>query len=40
MVGLVYPENEPSIKLLEKLEFKSEGYVEQLDSIVYSKKIE
>ena len=38
VVGLVHLENEPSIKLLEKLKFQSEGYVEMLDSIVYSKK--
>lgn len=36
-VALVDPLNEPSIKLLEKLEFVSEGYVEQLKSIIYVK---
>lgn len=38
IVGLVHPDNEPSKKLLEKLNFDSEGYVEKLDSIVYCLK--
>lgn len=36
IVGLVHPDNEPSKKLLEKLGFKNEGYVQQVDSIIYS----
>jgi len=39
IVGLVHPNNEPSKKLLEKLNFENEGYVEKLDSLVYSLKI-
>lgn len=38
IVGLVHPDNEASKKLLEKLNFYSEGYVEKLDSIVYCLK--
>ncbi len=38
IVGLVHPENEPSKKLLEKLDFNNEGYIEKIDSIVYSLK--
>lgn len=33
---LVHPNNEPSIKLLEKLNFKNEGYVKSIDSVVFS----
>ncbi|MGL4336441.1 MAG: GNAT family N-acetyltransferase [Turicibacter sp.] len=36
IVALVHPNNEPSKKLLEKLGFKNEGYVQKLDSEVYS----
>ena len=38
LVALVHPDNEPSKKLLEKLNFESDGYVEKLDSIVYCLK--
>ena len=38
IVALVHPDNEPSKKLLEKLNFESDGYVEKLDSIVYCLK--
>ena len=36
IVCLVHPENEPSKNLLDKLNFKNEGYVEKIDSIIYS----
>lgn len=36
-VALVDPLNEPSIKLLEKLEFVREEYIEKLKSILYVK---
>lgn len=36
IVCLVHPNNEPSINLLEKLNFKNEGYVKVIDSIVFS----
>lgn len=36
-VALVDPLNEPSIKLLEKLEFVRDGYIEKLKSILYVK---
>lgn len=35
IVCLVHPENEPSKNLLNKLNFKNEGYVEKIDSIIY-----
>lgn len=35
IVCLVHPDNEPSKRLLKKLEFKNEGYAEKIDSIVY-----
>lgn len=38
IVGLVHPDNEASKKLLEKLNFYNEGYVEKLNSLVYSLK--
>ena len=38
IVGLVHPDNEPSKKLLEKLDFINEGYVNVIDSIIYSMK--
>lgn len=36
-VALVDPLNEPSIKLLEKLAFVRDGYIEKLKSILYVK---
>lgn len=38
IVGLVHPDNEPSKKLLEKLDFINEGYAKVIDSIIYSMK--
>lgn len=38
IVGLVHPDNKPSKNLLEKLSFECEGYVEKLDSLLYSLK--
>lgn len=34
---IVDPFNEPSIKLLEKLEFARDGYIEKLKSLLYVK---
>lgn len=36
IVCLVHPDNHPSIKLLEKLNFTNEGYEEKIDSLIYS----
>lgn len=36
IVCLVHPDNTPSIKLLEKLNFTNEGYEAQLDSLIFS----
>lgn len=36
IVCLVHPENKSSIKLLNKLNFKNEGYEKSINSIIYS----
>ena len=35
-VCMVHPENEASKRLLKKLSFENEGYLKELDSVVYS----
>lgn len=36
IVCMVHPDNEPSLQLLKKLNFKDEGYEKSIESIVYS----
>ena len=36
IVCMVHPNNEASKKLLEKLNFNNKGYLEQVDSLLYS----